>query len=250
MSDIQQEPDWWLGTDGKWYPPAAPVSETLPLPPVSAVPPIQKSNSGRKKAVAGAVIVVVLFGAFSALGVGPLGGPSVEEKYVAALDDAGLNEWATQRAAINAGTQVCEKLDKGEPAQGSQRDAIAVEFLCPDYSKAFRVLSQEDFVGSFTVKDSDFRFFSEGTPCTTSGGYSDVNSSTQVVVLNGSGDQLARTSLGRGRANGDGGCEFVFTVSLTEGEEVYIVEVGRRGQISYTWSELGLLGGFTLTLGS
>lgn len=25
MSDIQQGPDWWLATDGRWYPPAAPA---------------------------------------------------------------------------------------------------------------------------------------------------------------------------------------------------------------------------------
>lgn len=28
MSDTAQGPDWWQGTDGKWYPPAAPTSST------------------------------------------------------------------------------------------------------------------------------------------------------------------------------------------------------------------------------
>lgn len=37
MSDFQQGPDWWLASDGKWYP-----AESTPLPP--SRPPIHPPN--------------------------------------------------------------------------------------------------------------------------------------------------------------------------------------------------------------
>lgn len=36
MSDVQQGPDWWLASDGKWYPPQ---SRPVPPPPPIAPPP-------------------------------------------------------------------------------------------------------------------------------------------------------------------------------------------------------------------
>jgi hypothetical protein len=261
MSDTPQDSNWWLGTDGKWYPPvaAAPVTgetdhstaheDATPLPPS---PPLgeESSNTSRTRLLAGlaAVALAVLIGSV-VIGLGPFSRSNPEVDYVAALNDAGLNEWATDRAALNAGYQVCEELDGGAPAEGSERDALTVEFLCPDYLAAFNVLEDADVAGTFTVRSSDFSGTATGSTCRPSGGYGDINSSTQVVVTNGEGEQLARTSLGSGRATGLRGCEFSFTVTLTEGEDNYVVEVGRRGQISYSWSEITSPGRLALVLG-
>jgi len=36
MSDVQQGPDWWLASDGRWYPP----QQAAPAPPPSGPPPM------------------------------------------------------------------------------------------------------------------------------------------------------------------------------------------------------------------
>jgi hypothetical protein len=178
------------------------------------------------------------------------GGDNSEEEYLAALDSADLNSWSTDRAAINAGYAVCEQLDGGGPTRGSEGDFIAVQHLCPDYEGAFRVLEQAEVDGTFTVFDSDeWAFADDGDACFPTGGYGDINASTQVVVRNSSGDELARTSLGPGEIGLLNGCEFSFTLSLTEGESIYITEVGDRGEVSYTWDEISQPGAIALTLG-
>jgi hypothetical protein len=263
MSDTQNDSTWWLGTDGKWYPPVAAAPATGETgqstaigdalqPPVLLTPPSGGESSGtsRNRLVGGlAAAVAALVVGSVLLGLGPISRSNPEVDYVKALNDAGLNEWATDRAALNAGYQVCEELDAGAPAQGSERDALMVEFLCADYLTAFKILAEAEISGTFTVRSSDFSASSTGRTCRPSGGYGDINSSTQVVVTNGEGQRLARSSLGSGRETGLRGCEFSFTVTLTEGEDDYVVEVGRRGQVSYSWSEITTPGRLALVLG-
>lgn len=176
------------------------------------------------------------------------GGENDEDRYLAALEDAGLHGWVTDRAAVNAGYTVCEQLDAGGPPRGSVSDQMAVEHLCPDYVDAFRVLESLVVTGTFTVVRSD-DFDAVGSTCRPSGGYGDINSSTQVVVRNPAGVELARTSLGFGETERRGRCTFKFEVLLTEGETSYIVEVGRRGEISYSWEEISRPGAVALSLG-
>ena len=181
--------------------------------------------------------------------LGP-GGDDTESDYLAALEDANANEWSTDRAAVNAGYTVCENLDGGAPARGSEVDLIAVQHFCTDYGADFRVLEQADVEGTFIVfKDDDFGALPADSACFPDGGYGDVNSSTQVVVRNGDSRELARTSLGEGRIGLLQGCAFNFEVPLTEGENVYILEVGDRGEISYTWEEITEDGAIELSLG-
>jgi hypothetical protein len=59
------------------------------------------------------------------------------------------------------------------------------------------VLEEAEVSSTFTVRSSDFSGAATGSTCRPSGGYGDINSSTQVVVTNGDGEQLARTSLDR-----------------------------------------------------
>jgi len=74
--------------------------------------------------------------------------------------------------------------------------------------------------------------------CQGSGGYSDIGPGTPVTVRNGSGDLLASESLGSGSAVG-GGCqwEIVFR-EVPRREDFYVVEVGSRGEISKSRTEL------------
>ena len=67
MSDIQQAPDWWQASDGKWYPPQ---SQTLPPPPPGAYPAQQPVAPAKKSNKGCLIAVLVVFGLFALLVVG------------------------------------------------------------------------------------------------------------------------------------------------------------------------------------
>ena len=259
MSDTPSGPDWWLGTDGKWYPPVAPadpqrqegVASEAVSADASATPTSPDDSPRRTKGrwIGFGAAAVVIVAVTVAIVVVRSGGSTAEDRYLEALEDSGLHEWVTDRAAVNAGFTVCDELDAGGPPRGSERDRIAVEHLCTDYLNEFRVLETTDVEGTFTVVSSRDFDGSVGSSCRPSGGYGDINSSTQVVVRNPSGTELARTSLGPGEIERRGRCTFTFEVSLTEGETTYIVEVGSRGEISYSWEQVSRPGAVALVLG-
>jgi len=191
---------------------------------------------------------VVDAGAAVALVVGRCG-ESNENRFLSELTEAGFNEWATERAAIHAGYVVCEQLDLGRPTRGSERDKIAVRHLCPAYLDAFRVLATANITGTFSVVSDSFSGSSTGRSCRPDGGYGDINTSTQVIVKNSAGNELARTSLGSGVIEGFRRCTFTFQLNLTEGETIYILSVGNRGEVDYTWDEISQPGRVALVLG-
>jgi Domain of unknown function (DUF4328) len=45
VSEVQQGPGWWRASDGKWYPPQAPVEPLPPPPPYAYAPPPRRSVS-------------------------------------------------------------------------------------------------------------------------------------------------------------------------------------------------------------
>ena len=53
MSDVSNGPDWWLGTDGKWYPPVAPASSPTSELGASAPDPVLPSPPATVTAAAG-----------------------------------------------------------------------------------------------------------------------------------------------------------------------------------------------------
>ena len=178
------------------------------------------------------------------------GGDKKEADYLGALDKAHANSWITDKAALNAGYLVCEHLDSGLPPRGSSVDLIAVQHLCPVYASGFRVLEQKTISGTFTVFDTNEWAVSDyGDVCFPTGGYGDINSSTQVIVHNSEDRELARSDLGTGTIGVLNGCEFKFDLTLDEGESVYILEVGHRGEISYTWEEISKPEAVGLSLG-
>jgi hypothetical protein len=58
-----------------------------------------------------------------------------------------------------------------------------------------------------------------------------------VTVKNGKGEVLTTTSLGPGTGN-SATCTFSFTFPITEGQDRYVVSVGRRGEFSYSFEQL------------
>ncbi|MDZ7674552.1 MAG: hypothetical protein U5K30_05740 [Acidimicrobiales bacterium] len=175
------------------------------------------------------VVVLVLAGAVGGVLVAT-SGPSTEDDYLSALAEAGLDdEFSTDRAAVRNAEERCDGiLDGGDP-QGSEADLVGVEFYCGEFADDFAVLEVIDVEGSFTIIDADSASNSLGGGCSGDGGYGDINSSTQVIVTDGSGEILTRTELGPGSVEGTVTCRFTFEFTITEGEELYVVEVGDRG---------------------
>lgn len=165
------------------------------------------------------------------------------EAYYADLDSEQLTPtFASQSEAVQAAKKFCNGLESGEPAAGMKVDKIAVKHYCDSYSDGFKVLEQRTVTGTFTIWDFSFsRYYqsisSFGSSCTGDGGYSDIGSSTAVIVTSGTGEVLARTTLGSGSGS-SARCKFTFSFDVIEGEDTYIVSVGRRGDSQYTWSEL------------
>lgn len=98
--------------------------------------------------------------------------------------------------------------------------------------------------GSITMIDYDMDRY-QGQ-CFGSGGYSDMEAGTQVVVRDASGTSLAFGELGTGSVASPSECDFNFVVKdIPSGDKLYTIEVGSRGEINFTEDEaIGL--SFTL----
>jgi hypothetical protein len=168
---------------------------------------------------------------------------TVDDKYLEALEDAGLSSVFNSDAnAVAKGKQVCRQLDDGGPPQGMPADRIAVEQYCPQFVQGFHILETTAVKGTFTLKDDSPSTYSpsitiSGSSCSGSGGYGDIDHGTPVTVKNGKGDIVTTTYL----EEGEGGryqCVFPFSFDVTEGQDRYVVSVGRRGELSYSFAEL------------
>jgi len=82
---------------------------------------------------------------------------------------------------------------------------------------------------------------SDGASCEGADGYSEIGHDTPVTVKNGTGAILATTSLGQGKGS-TANCTFSFSFPVTEGQDRYVVSVGRRGEFSYTFEQLRVRG--------
>lgn len=74
--------------------------------------------------------------------------------------------------------------------------------------------------------------------CQGSGGYSDIGTGTPVTLRNGAGDLLATASLGSGSNLGVSCVWETVLRDVPRREDFYVVEVGDRGEISQSRTEL------------
>ncbi len=211
--------------------------------PADEAPPAKSRSKRRWLFVT--IVVVVLLGA----GVGGvilgglLGRKSPDEKYLAALRDSGLSgHFASDANAIAHAKETCRMLSEGGPQQGLPADKVAVDAYCPQFSKGFHVLETATIRGTFTLVDNSPNVYYpaitvNGSTCSGAGGYSDIQPGTQVFVKNSKGDIIVTAELQQGTGNRFR-CTFPFSFDITEGEDHYIVSVGRRGEISYTFTQL------------
>ena len=92
--------------------------------------------------------------------------------------------------------------------------------------------------GGFTLFDISSIGGGESN-CYGTGGYDDISSGLNVTIRDGSGAILATGRLGRGTADGAySPCSFEFSVDGLPEVDFYSVEVGRRGELTYSFEEL------------
>ncbi len=212
--------------------------------PADAAP---QAKSGSKRrwlvvTIVGVVLIVAgVVGVTLGMRLGHIKTP--DEKYLDALRDSGLaGQFASDANAIAHAKQTCRTLNEGGPQQGLPVDKVAVDAYCPQFSRGFHILEKATIKGTFTlVVDSPNPYLpaitTNGSTCSGSDGYGDVQPGTQVFVKNSKGDVLTTTELQQGTGNRFR-CTFPFSFDITEGEDHYIVSVGRRGEISYTFTQL------------
>jgi Protein of unknown function (DUF732) len=202
-------------------------------------------------AVAVLAIVAVVVGIIVATSSS---GPSVDDKYLSNLRKADeLGQFSNDATAVAHGKRVCRDLEKGDEPQGSKADQVAVRSYCKKFLDGFHVLETVTVKGSFTLQDSmPSTFFPSitmmGSSCQGSGGFSDVQPGTTVLVKNGAGKNLTQTQLGPGIGSSTM-CLFPFSFELKEGEDQYVVSISRRGDIPFTFAQAKTLG-VHLSLGS
>jgi hypothetical protein len=220
-------------------------------------PPSPSGSKSRRVWLVAAIAAVAL--ALAGIGVGATlflnrDRESLDDKYLAALHDADLAaEFNSDANAIAHAKQTCRQLEEGGRQQGMPVDKVAVDSYCPKFSDGFHVLETATITGSFTLTvDSPDSYFpaitTRGSSCSGADGYSDIDQGTVVTIKNGKGDILTSTSLGVGTGSSYE-CTFPFSFEITEGDDRYVVSVGRRGELSYTFDELRD-NGVTLNLGN
>jgi hypothetical protein len=102
--------------------------------------------------------------------------------------------------------------------------------------------------GTLTLTDTD-QFWSDGEPCSGSGGYDDIRAGAQVVVKDETGRLLATSDLLAGKASSEYECDFAFVVNDVPDAKFYSIEISHRGEITHSRREMDgndWIVGFTL----
>jgi hypothetical protein len=80
--------------------------------------------------------------------------------------------------------------------------------------------------------------YNVGRPCHAAAGYQDIVSGARVVITNGSGKQLAKTTLKRGVFDTQAGCVFGFTTHVPK-SSAYQIKIGQRDPVNYPPAAIG-----------
>jgi len=226
-------------------PQAALVPEATPTPTKTARPAAWPRLLGASAALL-AVVVIALLGVAWWV-------DKPNRDYISALKGSdSLSTFSSEAEAIAHAKAVCAGLEAGGKAQGSRADLAATSSYCPKFTGGFHVLETKTIDGSFELIDTSYSQYSRsidtsGQGCRGANGYDDIHAGTSVVIKNGDGKFLATESLSMGSGLATL-CTFDFKVTLTEGEQDYVVSVSHRGDVHFTWDALKERG-IHLTLG-
>ena len=103
--------------------------------------------------------------------------------------------------------------------------------------------------GTLQLTLTDFgspSFRQSGGSCEGAGGYADISAGVGVSLKDGEGNLLAASTLSPGKSSSLR-CTFAFTLGNVPEVPFYSIEVGRRGELSYSLADLRAMG-WTLQL--
>lgn len=89
--------------------------------------------------------------------------------------------------------------------------------------------------GEFTLLADEFG--GSSSSCSGTGGYGDISQGTDVVVRDEGSEIIGTSSLGPGDRSG-GSCTFSFEVEELPPADFYSIEVGDRGELTYSREDL------------
>jgi hypothetical protein len=110
----------------------------------------------------------------------------------------------------------------------------------------------QHITGTLTLNDSD-AFWSQGSSCSGSGGYSDLDIGGQVTLTDDTAKIIGATTLSAGTATSSSECDFNFAFDqpIVPSARFYSVEVTHRGKITDSADELRVSGwAFSLSIGN
>ncbi|MCW6037142.1 hypothetical protein K4A83_12805 [Spirulina subsalsa FACHB-351] len=98
------------------------------------------------------------------------------------------------------------------------------------------IKSKYTIKGSITLIDSDIKGADDS--CYGTGGYRDIQANMPVTIKDGQGNILATGKTGSGKKDSRVVCVFDFEINDIPKVDFYSIEVGRRGQLNYSFQEL------------
>jgi hypothetical protein len=151
-------------------------------------------------------------------------------------------EFTSEADAVQNAKAVCDALNNGAKQQGPLVSQISMQIYCPEFENGYRLLEPIKVKAKFVIRDrypsSWFpAIYSRNGKCEGNYGYNDIDSSTSVKITNPDGKVLAKTKLGQGKGSRYK-CTFTWELIVLEGEDTYILEVGKRGSLEFTESQL------------
>lgn len=220
MSDISQGPDWWLGTDGKWYPPAAPAKPSgaptaaeppppgAPTPPARGGPPPPPPGSPMRPPPQGG-------------GYGPPPHAPAQAGWPAPGPSSAPKQPGGNRTAVVIVVAVAAIVFVGLIVA-----VAAVTFLGKTTNRTV--------TGTFTLYGSDI---STTGGCHGINGYDDIREGGNVTLKDGDGKILATSSL-TSPSYTPGACEFDVVLDDVPDSDFYEFTVTHRGGLTYSRDDL------------
>ena len=163
------------------------------------------------------------------------------------LRAAGLaGKYSSEIEAVTNAQAVCRTLREGGVQQGPLESQIAMKLYCPEFTNGYRLLKPIVVKAKFVIRESypDSWYPSiwvHGGQCEGNYGYNDIGPSTSVKITGDKGQVLAKTTLGKGKGTWSK-CTFTYTLTVLEGEKTYNLEIGKRGTLQFTETELKIPG--------
>ena len=132
--------------------------------------------------------------------------------------------------------------DAPPPATALESEPDQCVELREKFPTEYEQLVGNVITGTFTLYDDDLFVVTGDGPlkggCWGQGGYDDIRIGLDVIIKDGTGTIIAKGELWPGKKTDRNECTFPFYVSGVPSADFYEIEVGRRGSLVFSRSEM------------